>query len=237
MYRGPLIGVCISLLAVAAFANDPLPYLTGPGSARGGGAGHNNTDDVLVDNLCTSVSEISKALYGAAASYNSWVAFDYTPDKAVKINKLWFHYVYNTTTTKSTLNFRLYRGANPGTGSIVRSWDVPTSNYNEVNTGWIYGTRAVYRAEVTIPDQDLTAKIKYWFAYRSATTSTSNALYWCVRKDSVKEEEVWWYLYGAWKTAQGHDPTLGRVEQSYKIEGVLSGIAPTSFGKVKTLFH
>ena len=239
MYRGLLITAGISLLAVAAFADDPLPYLTGPGNGRGGGGGHGNTDGVLVDNLCTAVTQISKSLYGAAAYYDSWLAFDYTPDKGVKVNKLWFHYVYVTTATKSTLNFRLYQGTDPGTGSIVRSWDVSTSNYNEVSTGWYYGTpaRLVYRAEVTIPDQDLTAKIKYWFAYRSATTSTTNALYWCVRKDSVKEEEVWWYLYGAWKTAQGHDPTLGRVEQSYKIESVTPGIAPTSFGKVKTLFR
>ena len=195
------------------------------------------SDDVLVDNLCTSVGQITNGLWGAVAVFNAWVAFDYTPDKAVKVNKLWFHYLYNTTATKSTLNFRLYKGADPGAGSIVSSWNVSTSNYNEVNTGWMYGRRAVYRAEVTTPDQDLTAKIKYWFAYRSSTTSAPNGLYWCVRKDSIKEEEVWWYLYGVWKTAQGHEPTVGRVEQSYKVEGILLGIAPTSLGRVKALFR
>jgi|GEM_PF-2215812 len=236
MYRGLLIAACVSLLAVAAFAVDPALSSGAPAATRwGGGGGNNNTDDVLVDNLATSGAQIMNGLWGSVAVYNAWLAFDYTPGNDVKVNKLWYHYIYYSTASKSDLNFRLYQGSTPG-GSIVRTWVVPTANYKETSTGWTKWGRVVYLSEVTIPDQDLTAKIKYWFAYQSSTTSTSNAIYWCVWSNLVESTQVYWYLNGRWGTCSEQGGG-GAYEQSYKIEGVASGIAPTSFGKVKALYH
>jgi hypothetical protein len=228
--------VGIVVLAVAAFAADAPPYLTAhpePGNP-GGGGGHGGSDAVLVDNLCTSAAQIMNGLTGAVATYNAWLAFDYTPANDVKVNKLWYHYIYWQTPKKDSINFRLYQGSTPG-GSIVRTWVVPTSSYNEVSTGWTKWGRVVYRAEMTIPDQNLTAKTKYWFAYQSAATVQANAIYWAVRSQLVEATQVYWYLNGRWGTCSSQGGG-GAYEQSYKIEGVLSGVAPTSFGKVKALF-
>lgn len=232
MRKSFILTVCVAVMATAAFATDPSPYLTGPANPRGEG-GYYGTDDTFVDNLCTASSQITNGLAGCGY-FSSWLALDYTPTAAVVVNKLFFHYIYNSSPLKNTLNFRLYQGTSPG-GSLIRSWDVPASGYTEVNTGWVAFSRAVYRAEVTIPDQSLSPSTKYWFAYTSANTASPNIVYWCVRADSIKEDMVWWYLSASWgsSAAKGY----GTVEQSYKIDGRLTGIAPASVGKVKALYY
>lgn len=231
------LAACITVLAVAAFAAEPAPYLTAnpePGSALGGG-GHNGTDAVLVDNLITSGSQVTNGLAGCAY-FSSWLAVDYTPTSAVTVRQITLDYIYNSAPLKNTINFRLYSGANPGVGSIVRSWAVPAASYEEKSTGWVAFSRTIYRATVPIPDQALSGSTKYWFAYTSPNTASPNIIYWCVRLQ-LKEEQCWWYLNGSWGTclAKGGG---GTYEQSYRLEDVATvGIAPTSFGKIKTLYQ
>ena len=230
-----VFAACVSVLAVAAFAAEPLPYLTAnpePGNTLGGG-GHNGTDAILVDNLVTSGAQCLQGLAGCAY-FSSWVAFDYTPPTDVTVTQVTLDYCYNQTPLKNTINFRLYSGVDPGVGSIVRSWDVPAASYNEVNTGWVAFSRPVYRSTIPIPGQALTAKTKYWFAYTSPNTASPNIIYWIVQA-TLKEEQVWWYLNGRWGSgsAQGAG---GTYDQSYRLES-LTGVEPVSFGKVKALFN
>jgi hypothetical protein len=233
------LAACISVLAVAAFAAEPAPYLTAnpePGSALGGG-GHKGSDAVLVDNLCTSAAQIMNGLSGCAyPAHNSWVAFDYTPTSSVTVRQVTFHYLYNSAPLKNTINFQLYSGTNPGVGSIVRSWNVAAAGYEEKLTGWSKWGRPVYVATVPIPDQALTGSTKYWFAYRSPNTASANIVYWCVQS-TLKEEQVWWYLNSRWGPGSSQGAG-GTYDQSYRLEDVATvGIAPTSFGRIKTLYH
>ena len=233
------LAACITVLAVAAFAAEPAPYLTAnpePGNALGGG-GHNGTDAVLVTNLVTAGSQVTNGLSGCEyAAHNSWVAFDYTPTSAVTVKQVTLDYIYNSARLKNTLKFQLYRGTNPGVGSVVATWVVPAASYEEKSTGWVAFSRPIYRATVPIPDQALSGSTKYWFAYRSANTVAANIVYWCVRAQ-LKEEQVWWYLTGSWGTGQAKGAG-GVYDQSYSLEDVATvGIAPTSFGKIKTLYQ
>ncbi|MEE9457168.1 MAG: hypothetical protein V3W11_08460 [bacterium] len=221
------VHIATALLAVAAAAFGAELSLTGPPQAR---AGHNYSyDAVLVDNLVTSASQIFTGL-SANISTDRWFALDFTPREAVTVNRLRFHYLYNSVHRKDALYFRLYRGANPRAGSLLRSWTVATGNYAEIDTGWIAFGRTVWLAVVPIPNQDLTSRTKYWFAYTSGSTET---VFWCVR-NLIKEDMLWWYLNGSWgSTAEKGYPT---VEQSYMIEGGSTGVAPVSFGEIKALF-
>ena len=231
------LAACITVLAVAAFAAEPAPYLTAnpePGSALGGG-GHNGNDAVLVNNLITSGGQVTNGLSGCTY-HSSWVAFDYTPTSAVTVRQLTLDYLYNSAPLKNTINFRLYQGTNPGVGSIVRSWAVPAASYVEKNTGWSAFSRPIYRATIPIPDQALSGSTKYWFAYTSPNSASTNIVYWCVWA-TLKEEQVWWYLNSSWGTGLAKGAG-GTYEQSYSIEDVATvGIAPTSFGKIRTLYQ
>jgi hypothetical protein len=228
-----ILAACVVVATVAAFAGDVAPYLTGTPNVSSGGSGHYDNDGVLVENR-------SSGTYGnglAGCTYfSSWLAFDYTPKSAVTVKQVTLDYVYNTSPLKNTINFRLYQGTNPGSGSIVRSWSVPAANYEEKNTGWYAFNRPVYRSTIPIPDQSLTANIKYWFAYTSPNSGSPNIVYWLVWTQ-LKEEQVWWYLSGSWGTGQAKGAG-GIYDQSYALWDVQNvGVAPTSFGKIKTLYH
>jgi hypothetical protein len=235
MYKRFLIAACISVLTAGAFAAEPAPSLGGPaapGNARGGeGGGNNNTDGVLVDHLCTSVAEITNG-FSATTSTSRWLAVDYTPTSGVRLEKVWFHHIYNRgSSSKGAIPMRLYSGANPGSGSIVASWSVGTATWKETSTGWSKWGRAVYLSEVPIPPQTLSATTRYWIAYQM--TSADN-VFWAVRT-KLQGEMIWWYLNASWGSSQAKG--YGVAEGSYKLEGTLTGIGPTSFGKVKALFH
>jgi hypothetical protein len=228
------LAACVSVLAVAALANEPLPYLTAtPGGMAGSG---NSYDKGLVDNLVTSGSQITNGLAGCAY-FSSWVAFDYTPSMNITVGLIVLDYVYNSSPLKNTINFRLYQGTNPGSGStvLVRSWDVPAASYNEVNTGWVAFNRPVYRSTIFIPSQALTAYNKYWFAYTSPNSAPANIVYWAVQA-TLKGEQVWWYLSGRWGSGSSQGAG-GTYDQSYSLDWLYMGVAPTSFGKVKALFN
>jgi hypothetical protein len=224
--------VCAVLIAGAAFANEPLPYLTAnPGSATAVGYPNQGKDAILVDNL--SAGTYSNGLAGCAY-FSSWVAFDYTPSSNVVVRQITLDYVYNSSPLKNTINFRLYSGTNPSSGSLIRSWDVAATSYSEVNTGWVAFSRTVYRSTIPIPDQALTANTKYWFAYTSPNSQSANIIYWLVWTQ-IKEDEVWWYLNSIWGpgSTQGAG---GRYEQSYRLEDSQVGVTPTSMGSIKALF-
>jgi hypothetical protein len=239
MRKSLLLTLCVAVMATAAFATGPAPYLTAnpePGNTLGGG-GHKGTDAVLVNNLITSGSQCTNGLSGCEyASHNSWVAFDYTPTSAVTVRQVTLDYLYNSSPLKNTVKFQLYRGTNPGVGSVVASWNVPAASYVEKNTGWVAFSRPIYRATIPIPDQALSASTKYWFAYRSANTASTNIVYWCVQA-TLKEDQVWWYLNSRWGSGSSQGAG-GTYDQSYQIEDVATvGVAPTSFGKIKTLYQ
>jgi hypothetical protein len=237
MTKSFILTVCVAAMVAAAFATGTAPYLTANPEAGNpnGGSGHNGSDATLVDNLVTSGAQITNGLSGCAY-HSSWVAFDYTPTSAVTVRQITLDYLYNTSPLKNTINFRLYQGTNPGVGSIVRSWDVPAASYEEKNTGWTAFSRPVYRATIPIPDQALSGSTKYWFAYTSPNTASANIVYWCVQA-TLKEEQVWWYLNGSWGTGLAKGAG-GTYDQSYRLEDVATvGIAPTSFGKIKTLYQ
>jgi hypothetical protein len=227
-----VMAACVSVLAVAALANEPLPYLTAtPGGMAGSG---NSYDKVLVDNLITNGGQCTNGLAGCAY-FSSWLALDYTPTTNVTVRQITLDYLYNSSPLKNTINFRLYQGTDPGVGSIIRSWDVPAASYNEANTGWVAFSRAIYRATVPIPDQALTANTKYWFAYTSPNSGSANIVYWCVQA-TVKEDQVWWYLNGRWGTGSSQG-SGGNYDQSYALDDSQVGVAPASLGKVKALFN
>ena len=228
-----VLAACVSVLAVAAFANGPLPYLTATPTDVAG-SGNHNSDVILVNNLVTSGGQVTNGLAGCAY-FSSWLAFDYTPTTNTTVRQVTLDYIYNSTPLKAAINFRLYSGTNPGVGSIVRSWSVPAASYVEANTGWVAFQRTVYRSTVPIPDQALTANTKYWFAYTSPNTASPNIVYWCVQS-TLKEEQVWWYLNSSWGTSLAKGAG-GTYDQSYALDDSQVGVAPTSFGKVKALFN
>ncbi len=237
MNKSFILTVCVAVLVTAAFAADPPPYLTAnpvPGTNLGGG-GQKGSDTVLVNNLVTSGGEIRNGLSGCEyAAHNSWVAFDYTPSSAVVVKQVTLDYLYNSTRLKNTVKFQVYRGTNPGVGSVVSSFSIPASGYTETATGWIAFSRPVYRATIPIPDQSLSASTKYWFAYRSANNTAATIVYWAVQA-TLKEEQVWWYLSGSWGSGSSKGAG-GTYDQSYSIEDTQTGVEPVSLGKVKTLF-
>jgi hypothetical protein len=227
--------VCFAVLAVAAFANEPLPYLTAnpePGKTLGGG-GYSGNDAVLVDNLITSGSQVRNGLSGCTY-HSSWLALDYTPSSAVTVRQITLDYIYNSQRLKSALNFRLYSGTNPGVGSIIRSWSVPASGYTEASTGWVAFSRPIYRATVPIPDQALSGSTRYWFAYTSPNSTAPTIVYFCVQA-TIKGEEIWWYLSSSWGPGSSKGAG-GRYDQSYALDSSQTGVEPVSLGKVKTLF-
>jgi hypothetical protein len=229
-----ILAACAAAPTVAAFANDVAPNLTGTPNAGPGESGYYDNDAILVDNL-VSVIRYVQGVMGCAWN-SSWVAFDYTPTSAVTVKQVTLDYLYNTSPLKNTINFRLYRGTNPGVGSIVRSWSVPAANYEEKNTGWVAFGRPVWRSTIPIPDQRLSASTKYWFAYTSPNSESANIVYWLVWTQ-LKEEQIWWYLSGSWGSGISKG-VPGVFEQSYALWDVRNvGVAPTSFGKIKTLFH
>ncbi|NIT37349.1 MAG: hypothetical protein GTN49_12780 [candidate division Zixibacteria bacterium] len=233
MRRRFLIAACISLLAVGAFAGEPATSLAAPtalGDVPRGGGGHGNTDDVLVDHLVKSVGDIANG-FSATTSTSRWLAIDYTPSSGIRLEKVWFHHVYNrSSSSKGPIPMRLYSGTNPGAGSIVATWTVDTGTWKETNTGWSKWGRMVFLGEVPIAPQTLTATTRYWIAYQM--TSSDN-VFWAVRTQ-LQGEMIWWYLNGSWGTSQSKG--FGVMEGSYKLEGTLSGVAPTSLGKVRALF-
>jgi hypothetical protein len=230
-----ILAACVAVPTVAAFANDVAPYLTGTPNAGPGESGYYDNDTILVNNLVTSGGQIASGASGCAY-HSSWVAFDYTPTSAVTVRQITLDYMYNSQRLKNTINFRLYRGTDPGVGSVVASWVVPAASYVETATGWVAFSRPVYRATIPIPDQRLSASTKYWFAYTSPNSEEPNIVYWCVQAQ-LKEDQIWWYLNGSW--GPGSYKGMGGVyEQSYALWDVRTvGVAPTSFGKIKTLYH
>jgi hypothetical protein len=230
-----VLAACAAVPTVTAFANDVAPYLTGTPNAGPGESGYYDNDTILVNNLVTSGAQIRQGVAGCAY-YNSWVAFDYTPTSAVTVRQITLDYLYNTSPLKNTINFQLYRGTDPGVGSIVRSWSVSAVNYEEKNTGWIAFSRPVWRSTIPIPDQRLSGSTKYWFAYTSLNSLAPNIVYWCVQA-TLKEDQIWWYLNGSWGSGISKG-VPGYYEQSYALWDVRTvGVAPTSFGKIKTLYH
>jgi hypothetical protein len=230
------LAACAVLVGGAAFATEPLPYLTAnPEANTAVGYPHYGTDAVLIDNLNEGGSNTYSNGLAGCAYFSSWVAFDYTPSSNVTVRQITLDYVYNSSPLKNTINFRLYSGTNPSSGSLIRSWDVAASNYTEANTGWVAFSRPVYRATVPIPDQALTGSTKYWFAYTSPNSSSANIIYWLVWTQ-IKEDEVWWYLNSVWGpgSTQGAG---GRYEQSYRLEDSQVGVAPASMGSIKALFE
>lgn len=233
MYRSLLIAACISLLAVAAFAAGPPTCLVAPtalGGTPGGGGGHGNTDDVLVDNLATSSGQITNG-FSATTATSRWLAVDYTPKSGVRLEKVWFHHLYNrSSSSKGPIPMRLYSGANPGAGSIVATWTVATATWKETQTSMTAFSRPVFLGEVPIPPQTLTASTRYWVAYQM--TCTDN-VFWAVRTQ-LQGEMIWWYLNASWGSSQAKG--YGIVDGCYKLEGTLTGVAPVSLGRVKALF-
>jgi len=226
------LAACITVLAVAAFAAEPAPYLTEHAESGnpGGGGGQDNSDGVLVDHLATSSAQITNG-FSATTATTRWLAVDYTPTSGVRLEKVWFHYLYNrSVSTKGPIPMRLYSGVNPGSGSIVASWTVPTATWTETRTAFTAFSRPVFLGEVPIPSQTLTASTRYWVAYQM--TCTDN-VFWAVGTTLVGEM-IWWYLNSSW----GSSLTKGQgtVEGFYKLEGTLTGVEPVSLGKVKTLF-
>ena len=229
-----ILAACAAVPTVAAFANDVAPCLTGTPNAGPGGGGYNSSDTILVDNLITSAYQCTSGASGCAY-HSSWVAFDYTPTANVTVRQITLDYLYNETPLKNSINFRLYRGTDPGVGSIVRSWSVPAANYEEKNTGWFAFGRSVWRSTIPIPDQRLSARTKYWFAYTSPNSAQENIVYWCVRAQ-LKEDQIWWFLSGSW--GPGSYKGMGGVyEQSYRLEDSQVGVTPTSLGSIKALFE
>jgi hypothetical protein len=230
--------VCVVLLAGAALANEPLPYLTAtPSPVAGGGSNNNHSDAILEDNLNNAGSNTYNNGLAGCAYFSSWLAFDFQSTTAVTVRHIILDYVYNSSPLKNTINFRLYQGTTPAVGSIVRSWDVPAANYTETNTGWVAFARPVYRSYIPIPDQALTANTKYWFAYTSPNSGSANIIYWLVWTQ-LKRDEVWWYLNSRWGTGSSQGAG-GTYDQSYRLDDVITGqgLAPASLGKVKALFN
>ncbi|MEE9456840.1 MAG: hypothetical protein V3W11_06800 [bacterium] len=227
------LGVCFAVLAVAAFAAGPAPTLVAPtalGGAPGGGGGHGNTDGVLVDHLATSSGQITNG-FSATTATSRWLAVDYTPTSSVRLEKVWFHYLYNLSASrKGAIPMRLYSGVNPGSGSMVASWTVATSAWTETRTTFVAFGRPVFLGEVPIPPQTLSGSTRYWVAYQM--TSTDN-VFWAVGTTLVGEM-IWWYLNSRWGSSSTHGQ--GTAEGFYKLEGTLTGVEPVSLGKVKTLF-
>lgn len=230
------LAALIAVLAVAAFASDPAPCLVmnpGVGSSFGGG-GEDGNDAILVDNLVTSGGQITNGLSGCAY-HSSWIAFDYTPTSSVTVRQVTLDYLYNSSPLKNTINFRLYSGSSPG-GTLVRSWAVAAASYEEKNTGWIAFSRPVYRSTIPIPDQALSGSTKYWFAFTSPNSGSANIIYWAVQA-TLKEDQVWWYLNGSWGTGSSKGAG-GTYDSSYRLEDVVTmGVAPTSLGRIKTLYE
>lgn len=230
-----ILAACVAVPAVAAFANDVAPYLTGTPNAGPGESGYYGNDAILVDNLVTSGGGVRQGVAGCAY-YNSWVALDYTPTNAVTVRQITLDYLYNSQRLKNTINFRLYRGTSPGVGSIVRSWSVSAANYEEKNTGWVAFGRPVWRSTIPIPDQRLSASTKYWFAYTSSNSEAPNIVYWCVQA-TLQEEQIWWYLNGSWGSGISKG-VPGVYEQSYALWDVRTvGVAPASVGRIRALFQ
>lgn len=228
------ITVCFAVLAVAAFAAGPAPSLVAPtalGGTPGGGGGHDNTDGVLVDHLATSEGQIKNG-FSATTATTRWLAIDYTPTSSVKLEKVWFHYLYNLSSSrKGPIPMRLYSGVNPGSGSIVASWTVATATWKETRTTMMAFSRPVFLGEVPIPPQTLTGSTRYWVAYQM--TCTDN-VFWAVGT-SLVGEMIWWYLNGSWGSSLSKGQ--GTMEGFYKLEGTLTGVEPTSYGTIKALFR
>jgi hypothetical protein len=223
---------CVVALAAAAGAWQVPPYLTASPSDAAGSAP--SSDAVLVNNLITSGGQCTNGLSGCAY-HSSWVAFDWTPTTNATVRQITLDYLYNSSPLKNTINFRLYRGNDPGAGSIVASWDVLAANYTETNTGWIAFSRPIYRAVVPIPAQSLTANTRYWFAYTSPNSGSANIVYWCVQATLVGEQ-VWWYLNGSWGTGLAKGAG-GTYDQSFALDTSQTDVAPASFGSIRAIFE
>lgn len=233
MRRVLILAACAVVPTVVAFASEVGPNFTGTPNAGRGESAYYGSDVILVDNR--SSGKFGQGVTGCAY-HGTWVALDYTPTRAVTVRQVTLDYLYNTSPRKNTINFRLYRGTDPGVGSVVRSWSVPAANYEEKNTGWIAFGRPVWRSTIPIPDQSLSASTKYWFAYTSPNSESANIVYWLVWAQ-IKEDQIWWYLNGSWGSGSSKG-VPGVYEQSYALWDVRNvGVTPTSFGKIKTLFH
>jgi hypothetical protein len=193
------------------------------------------TAGVLEDNLATTGPQIYNFQEGDKRN-DSWVAIDYTPPTAVTVTAFRHHYIYNATPLKNQLNFQLFRGDNPGVGSLVATWAVPAAAWNEINTGWTAFGRPVYLCVVPFnPPRALSPSVQYWFAYQSENNQPANIVYWAFRS-SIKGA-VMWVKLGASERWRGIDELYGRFDGSYRLDGGYTGVAPASLGKVKALFR
>jgi len=203
--------------------------------AGGAPAAAPTSSGVLEDNLATTGGQIYNFQEGDKRN-GSWVAIDYTPGATVTVTAFRHHYIYNATPLKNQLNFQLIRGENPGVGSLVATWAVPAAGWNEINTGWTAFGRPVYLCVVPLnPGRNLAANQRYWFAYQSENDQPANVFYWAFRS-SIKGA-VMWVKLSASEPWRGIDTLYGRFDGSYRLDGGYTGVAPSSFGKVKALFR
>jgi len=214
------------VLIIAGGAWAVAPSLAGSNADRGNGVAAPEQRD----SYTTLVNWLGGQI--AAAVSALWLAYDYTPTAAVSVVRLTMDYIYQTTQSKSTLNFRLYSGTNPGVGSIVATWSVPPANYTETNTGRTWFGHTVWRATIPIPPQSLMANLRYWFAYQSATPAN---VYWICRPDTYGADMLWVFTGSSWGSSEAKG--LGVLEQSFMIEGGVTGVTPASLGRVKALFR
>ena len=191
---------------------------------------------VLEDNLATEWRQIQNFVPVGNRYRGSWVAIDYTPPTAVAVTAFRHHYVYNTAPLKNQLNFQLIRGQNPGVGSLVATWSVAAAKWTEFDTGWILFSRRVYLCTVPFnPPRTLSPSARYWFAYQSENNLAPNIIYWAFRA-SIKGDLMWYKPSGTlpWRSIY---ELAGNVDGSYRLDGGFTGVAPSSFGKIKALYR
>jgi hypothetical protein len=190
------------------------------------------TAGVLEDNLATAWQQITN-FQQASKYFESWVAIDYTPPTTVAVTAFRHHYVYYTTPSKEQLNFQLFRGDNPGVGSLVATWSVPAAVWNEIDTGWIMFGRPVYLCVVPFnPPRALSPSVQYWFAYQSDNGQPAGTACWGFWP-SIKGDRMWWKYSGT----QPWERTGYSCDGSYRLDGGYTAVAPASLGKVKALFR
>ncbi len=212
---------CGVFLILAVVGGTPVPATAMPG--------------ILEDNLATTSREITNFVPGSRY-HGSWVAIDYTPTAAVTVTAFRHHYLYNATPLKNRLNFQLFRGDNPGVGSLVATWSVPAAGWTEYDTGWVLFGRKVYLCVVPFtPGRNLAANGHYWFAYQSDNDQSPNEVYWGFRA-SIKGDVMWHKLSTnePWRSIVW---LAGYVDGTYRLDGGFTGVAPASLGKVKALYR
>jgi hypothetical protein len=201
----------------------------------GGAASAVAMPGILEDNLATESRQIVNFVPGSRYR-GGWVAIDYTPTAAVTVTAFRHHYLYNVTPLKNQLNFQLIRGENPGVGSLVATWSVPAAGWTEYDTGWVLFGRKVYLCVVPFtPGRNLAAKQRYWFAYQSDNDQSPNDVYWGFW-GSIKGDLMWYKLSTSepWRSISGIG---GYVDGTYRLDGGYTGVAPSSFGKIKALYR